>query len=189
MLTLGNESTLTLDRGSPSFSQSQLSEDSTVNPSNLKQTLSSENTMSLENGAFQNQAEVKGYRAAEAYVRPTPIFTHGDVSSYGFDLKNVKFTLTLSAPSSTPEDAPTEVFLPDFHFPPGSTIVEVTGGKWTISMDECERAPTQKLSWWHAEGDQKLSVTGNVKKQNAGAAVGEEDGYLQQYAKNVCLLM
>ncbi|KAI5196351.1 hypothetical protein E4T39_07845 [Aureobasidium subglaciale] len=99
-----------------------------------------------------------GMRAAEAYVRPTQTATHGRVVSHGFDLKNCVFQLTLSAPSATSEDAPTEVFLPEFHFPQGKTEVEVLGGKWKISVDETQGATQQVLRWWHAAGEQKLTV-------------------------------
>jgi len=121
-----------------------------------------------------------GFRAAEAFVRPTPIATHGDVLTHGFDLRNCTFKMTLSATSPTQEDAPTEVFLPEFHFPQGSTTVEVSGGKWTISVEEGEGCGAQRLRWWHADGDQSITVKG-VKRRN-GTVLGaeEEEGYLDQ---------
>ena len=183
-----NESTTTLDQGSPSYSQSQFSESVSIAPSNLKQTLSSEDMSSSAKQIMPEKADVKGFRAAEAYIRPTPISTHGDLVNYGFDLEECKFTLSLSASSSTPEDAPTEVFLPEVHFTPDSTSVEATGGKWTISVDTSEKAAIQKLRWWHAEGEQTLTVQGTKRTQGESSRTDEEVGYLEQYARS-CLIM
>lgn len=123
---------------------------------------------------------MRGLRAAEAFVRPTPVATHGNVSSFGFDLRNCSFRLALSAPSSTREDAPTIVYLPEFHFPSGQTSAEVSGGKWTISSEETNGAARQMLRWWHAEGEQTMTVKGAVRKQGAALGVEEDEGYLQQ---------
>jgi hypothetical protein len=126
--------------------------------------------------------DVRGLRAAEAFIRPTPVATHGDVLSFGFDLRNCTFKLSLSAPSSTSKDAPTIVFLPEFHFPTGGqTTVEVSGGNWTIASEEAGGALVQMLRWWHAEGDQTLTVKGLVRKQGAAQSNAEDEGYLQQY--------
>lgn len=123
--------------------------------------------------------ENAGFRAAEAYVRPAPIAVHGDVVSFGFDLRNCVFTLNLSGPTSTKETAPTEIFLPEWHFPNTGTSVEVTGGKWTISIiDE-----KQTLRWWHAEGEQKITVKGVRQKLGTIAGADDEDGYLRQYQR------
>lgn len=105
------------------------------------------------------------------------MLTHGTISSYGFDLRNCVFTLSLEAPSSSGEGGPTEVFLPEFHFPQGGVSVEVSGGKWTISMEDSAAGPIQMLKWWHAEGDQTITVTG-VKGTALGS--GDEEGYIEQ---------
>lgn len=131
-----------------------------------------------------------GYRAAEAYIRPYPTATHGTLASFGFDLRNCVFTLSLSAPSPTPEDAPTEVFLPEWHFPQGQTSVEASGGKWTISVDDEGEGGVQMMRWWHGEGEQKVVVKG--VKRKGGAAVGRgmgeieegEEGYLEQFQRS-----
>lgn len=173
-----------LNLDSPSYSQAQSSDTLSVSPSNLKKTLSSEGMSSKSVGG-----DVRGLRAAEAFIRPTPVATHGDISSFGFDLKNCTFKLALSAPSSTKEDAPTVVFLPEFHFPSGQTSVEVGGGKWTISNDDSNGTLQQILRWWHAEGDQRLSVKGVVRKQGAPLGVEEDEGYLQQCQRQACTMM
>lgn len=132
---------------------------------------------------------MRGLRAAEAFVRPTPVATHGDVTSYGFDLRGATFKLALSAPTSTKEEAPTTIFLPEFHFPQGQTNIEVSGGKWTITTEDSDGASQQILRWWHAEGDQKLTVKGVIRKQGAGLSTEEDEGYLQQCQKNACVMM
>jgi hypothetical protein len=127
-----------------------------------------------------------GYRAAEAYIRPTPVTVHGNVVSYGFDLRVCAFSLSLTAPSATSENAPTEIFLPEWHFPNGNTSVEVSGGKWSISLED----ELQKLRWWHAEGDQKITVKGVVRKSGVALSnVEEEEGYLEQCQKAACSIM
>lgn len=130
-----------------------------------------------------------GLRAAEAYVRPSPIVTAGDVLSYGFDLKSCLFTLSVIAPASTKQDAPTEIFLPEFHFPRDHTAVEVSGGKWTISLDDVNGARLQKLRWWHGEGEQSMSVKGMVRRFGKVSETDEEDGYLGQYWPTNCSIM
>ncbi|KAF2838623.1 glycoside hydrolase family 5 protein [Patellaria atrata CBS 101060] len=184
-----NESTASFITESPSYSRSQLSETSSVSPSNLKQTLSSDNMVSSSNVDAGDKPDQVGFRAAEAYVRPTPIATHGDVVSYGFDLRNCTFTLSLSAQSSTKEEAPTEVFLPEYHFPQGATTVEVSGGKWKISTDEEGEAVQQRLRWWHAEGSQSITIKGVKRKQGSLLPADEEEGYLEQCQQRTCTVM
>jgi hypothetical protein len=174
-----------LDPSSPSYSESRLSTSTPVGPGNLQKTLSTTSMTQPTNPSLSASEGAPGFRAAEAYVRPHPVYTHGNVQSYGFDLKNCTFTLSLTSPSATPADHPTEVFLPDFHFPQSQhqTSVEVSGGKWQIEMvEEVEGARQQVFRWWHGEGDQKVMITGVKRK---GGAVGErtekEEGYLEAY--------
>lgn len=134
-------------------------------------------------------SEVRGLRAAEAFVRPTPVATHGDVSSYGFDLRNCTFKLAVLAPTPTTEGLPTTIFLPEFHFPAGETTVEVSGGKWTINTEESSGTSQQILRWWHADGDQNLVVKGVIRKQGGALGVEEDEGYLQQCQRQACAVM
>jgi hypothetical protein len=155
-----------------------------VSPDNLRKTLAADTMSSKSSGG-----DVRGLRAAEAFIRPTPVATHGDISAYGFDLRTCTFKLALSAPTSTSEDAPTIIFLPEFHFPAGQTAVEVSGGKWTISTDESSGALHQILRWWHAEGDQDITVRGVVRKQDAALGSEEDEGYLEQCQRQACSVM
>jgi hypothetical protein len=179
-----SESRVSLDTNSPSFSKAQSSEALDVSPDNLQKTLAAETMSSKSSGG-----DVAGLRAAEAFIRPAPVAVHGDISSYGFDLRYCTFKLALSAPSSTSEGAPTVVFLPAFHFPSNQTTVEATGGKWTISTEESNGASQQVLRWWHAEGDQSITVKGVVRKQGAALGTEEDEGYLQQCQKAACTMM
>jgi hypothetical protein len=182
---LPDDSRASLDTTSPSFSQAQSSETLSVTPDNLRKTLSSDN-MSTDSAGT---ADVRGLRAAEAFLRPSPICTHGDVLSHGFDLRNCTWTLSLSAPSSTKEDAPTIAYLPEFHFPSGQTTVEVSGGKWTIASEETNGALQQLLRWWHAEGEQTITVKGLVRKQGVPLGMEEDEGYLAQCQRQACAVM
>jgi len=128
-------------------------------------------------------------RAAEAYVRPTPVMTHGDVLSFGFDLHNCEFKLTLHAPTSTPEDACTEVFLPEYHFPEDHVDVHVSGGKWTVTKEDVESGTMQILKWWHAAGTQTISVKGVTQRQGHRLGAEEEDTYLDQCRQKGCTVM
>lgn len=178
------DSRASLDTYSPSFSQARSTDTLSVTPSNLKKTLTAENMSSKSAGE-----DARGLRAAEAFIRPTAVATHGHLSSSGFDLRNCIFKLALSATSPTKEDAPTTVFLPEFHFPSGQTSVEVTGGKWTISTEDSSGTLQQILRWWHAEGDQMITVRGVVRKQGAILGTEEDEGYLQQCQKQACTVM
>jgi hypothetical protein len=133
--------------------------------------------------------DVRGLRAAEAFIRPAPVAVHGDITAYVFDLKSCTFRLALAAPSSTAEDAPTIAYLPEFHFPSGQTSVEVSGGKWTIVSEESNGTLQQVLRWWHAEGDQSITVKGVVRKSGSAMGMEEDEGYLQQCQKQSCAVM
>jgi hypothetical protein len=67
--------------------------------------------------------------------------------------------------------------------------VNVSGGKWEISVDE---GKCQRLKWWHAEGEQRLVVKGVARKSGAaeeGSSYEEENGYLEQCRKQSCVVM
>ena len=175
-------SKLSLDPSSPSYSASQSERSAPVGPDSLQKTLSV-NSMA-QTPSMNADGDAPGFRAAEAYVRPSPVYTHGNVTSYGFDLKNCTFTLSLAASSPTPQDYPTQCFLPDFHFPQAQTSVEVSGGKWMIEiLDEVdgEDARQQVFKWWHGEGEQKVVIKGVKRKNGAIDGKDQEEGYLEAY--------
>ncbi|CAK7264124.1 hypothetical protein SEPCBS57363_000911 [Sporothrix epigloea] len=100
--------------GRPSLSQprrSDVDQDDTVNPSNIKRLLTSPSISSRPNSTNGNtkgsnvsgidtvsdsdSIRVPGLRAAEAYVRPSPIATCGEILEYGFDLRQAEFNLKI----------------------------------------------------------------------------------------------
>ncbi|PGH23823.1 hypothetical protein AJ80_02071 [Polytolypa hystricis UAMH7299] len=184
-----NQSSTSLDRNSPSFSLSRSNTLTQVSPDNVKSALKTPSIAAQSESAFA-LSDKPGYRAAEAFIRPSPIVTHGNVTQYGFDLKNCSFTLSLTADSSTPEAAPTIIYLPEYHYPSTYTEVLVSGGKWVIDVQEVGSGTVQLLKWWHAEGDQNIKVNG--VKRKPGALVpdtSEDEGYLEQCQRNVCAVM
>ena len=185
-----NTSTVSLDRTSPSYSQSRTSDSQTpINQSNLKTTLSTPSMSSARSTTPANLGSNPGFRAAEAYVRPSPIATVGKVQSYGFDLRNATFTLTLTSGSPCVEDTPTEIFLPEFHFPSENSKVEVTSGKWTLDVDDEDGGLIQRFRWWHGAGEQTVKVKGVQRRQGMALGKEEEEGYLDQCQQSRCLVM
>lgn len=183
------ESSSRLDHQSPSYSSSH--SDNTnqqINPRNLKDAIK---TPSITSEGSQYGEEKLGYRAAEAFLRPSPIVTNGIVSDHLFDLKNCTLTMSLVG-NKTPagQDNPTEIFLPDFHFPDTQTEVEVSSGTWSIDYVRFKHAQTQRLRWWHSEGDQNIQIQGVKRKGGALAdQSGEDVGYLEQCQEAGCTVM
>jgi hypothetical protein len=130
-----------------------------------------------------------GYRAAEAYIRPSPVATHGRITKFGFDLQNCTFTLSLVAESATTDGSPTVIYLPAVHFPRPNTEVSVSGGKWKIETQEYASGATPLLKWWHAEGDQDIKIVGVKRKLGSVVDRADDDGYIQQCQQNSCILM
>jgi hypothetical protein len=164
---------------------------STVAPGNLQAKLKTPSMISETPSKAPELTNSPGFRAAEAYVRPSPIATVGRLAQSGFDLRNCIFTMKLQSKQSAPEDTPTEIFLPEFHFPKDKCRVEVTGGKWSISTDDSDGGMIQKLRWWHGEGDHEMKVTGVQRRQNMALGKEEEEGYMDQcqQTSSKCALM
>ncbi|CAN8104873.1 unnamed protein product [Discula destructiva] len=174
-------------------SASNHSEDVAVTPSNLKSSITNQSITSSVNNSPAAESDLPevmrttnrslaapGYRAAEAYVRPSPNAVAGDITNYVFDLRTCTFTVSLFAKKDTDPDGPSVFFLPAFHFPRDMCVVETSGGKWEIFADEGE---VQRLRWWHGRGEQTLKVVGTVRRNlNRSGEDGErmceeEPGY------------
>ncbi|KAJ5206640.1 Glycoside hydrolase superfamily [Penicillium cf. griseofulvum] len=123
----------------------------------------------------------QGYRAAEAYIRPTPIYTNGRLKSYAFDLKKCTFTMRLIANQTAPH-TPSEIYLPEFHFPMGETSVMVSGGRWEICQLEFRTIKVQYLRWWHGEGKAEIKIWRTKRTR------GEYPG-LQKLHRTRCMMM
>ncbi|KIW50520.1 hypothetical protein PV05_09324 [Exophiala xenobiotica] len=185
-LTAANPSTTSLGQKSGSYSGTTLSESSIVNPSNLRDVLKHPEIVQKPSSAPSDLTSNPGLRSAEAYVRPSPIATVGDVISYGFDLRSVTFTFQLIADRATKEDIPTEIFLPEFHCPSGKTTVEVSGGRWRIDVLDVDGESMQIMKWWHGVGEQSMTVKGVKRKPGAWEEEADaEAGYLDSMRSTV----
>ena len=184
-----NESTTSLDQKAGPSTKRDFSDESTVNPGNLKDKLKTPSISSKLIDAPPELTNAPGFRAAEAYVRPSPIATVGKILSYGFDLRNCVFTFKVHAHKAGTEEKPTEIFLPEFHFPKDQCEIEVTAGKWTISTDDADGGMIQRLRWWHVEGEHHIKITGVQRRQNMMLGKEEEEGYLDQCQQSKCTVM
>jgi hypothetical protein len=178
--TSTNASMVSLNRTSPSFSESRSASIQAPNVSDFDGNLKVPPMKAAPTASSTPVSNGLGLRAAEAYVRPSPHSTHGSVLKFGFDLRNCLFTFTLDAEAPTKDDAPTEIFLPDYHFPPTNTSVEVNGGKWRIDADGVGEETMQMLRWWHGAGEQKITVKGVKRKMQQAIEPDEDIGYLEQ---------
>ena len=181
-------STISVDRSSPAFSQSLSTDQSPVLPENLKSKLATPSITSQKSNTPAEIGSTPGFRAAEAYVRPSPIATVGKVTSSGFDLRNAIYRFSLECQEPATEEVPTEIFLPEFHFPRDQTAVDVSSGKWTISVDDMDGGLIQRLRWYHGAGKQNMTVKGVQRRQGMALGKDEEEGYLEQ-CRQKCSLM
>lgn len=164
---------------SPTLSRRDADSETGVTPANLRRTMTNASISSTP-----QPSGTAGYRAAEAFVRPTPIAVAGTITKHYFDLKRCEFNMTLEAEREADSDAPTTLFLPEYHFCKDGCTVEVSSGKWEISSDEEEGPLVQRLRWWHGGGTQRIRVTGLVRSYNAGEDE-EEGGYYDALGRGI----
>ncbi|QSS62066.1 glycosyl hydrolase [Histoplasma capsulatum] len=176
------------DRTSPTFSTAQSSSATHVSSQNLKNAIP-QPSISQVSQLSPELTDKPGFRAAEAFIRPSPVATHGSIKEYGFDLRNCIFTLSLSADTATTEAAPSTIYLPEWHYPKMNTEVAVSGGKWAIDVQEVGSGTIQILKWWHAEGDQNIKIQGLKRKAATVPDTSEDEGYLEQCQRNSCSVM
>ncbi|KAJ5475487.1 glycosyl hydrolase [Penicillium diatomitis] len=174
-----------LNPQSPAYSESHSNADEPeVGPRNLKRALTNPSIASVSSQV------PKRYRAAEAYIRPSPIYVSGSLTSHVFDLRNCMFTMTLTTDVATKSDAPTEIYLPEFHFPASKIVVAVSGGKWQIDYQEIQSIRVPRLQWWHAEGEQSIKIEGIKRKPGElNTSSSDEGSYLERCEKGDCRLM
>ncbi|CAG7946748.1 unnamed protein product [Penicillium nalgiovense] len=123
----------------------------------------------------------RDHRAMEAWLRPAPVYTNGRLESYTFDLKKCTFTMRLIANQAAPH-TPSEIYLPEFHFPMGYTSVTVSGGEWEICFQEFHTVKLQYLRWWHGEGAVEIKIKKTKRGSRAHAA-------LRKYHSSQCMMM
>ncbi|KZZ94414.1 Glycoside hydrolase, superfamily [Moelleriella libera RCEF 2490] len=177
--TAANQSTTSLLKLS-TINNRDLGDDESVTPGNLSRTLTTPSIHSNLSARDPEMTNAPGYRAAEAFIRPTPTVVAGSVLSTGFDLRRCVYDLKISAPKAANADGPTVLFLPEYHFPKDQCEVTVSAGKWELGSDDDEGPVLQRLKWWHPEGEQTLNVQGVVRKHNVPEGSSDEAGYLEQ---------
>ncbi|PYI19682.1 glycosyl hydrolase [Aspergillus violaceofuscus CBS 115571] len=186
---LETDSRVETDPHSPAYSESQGSiQHQSIGPDNLKSALSAP---SITSEFSQSNEDKLGFRAAEAFIRPSPIFTSGLVSKYSFDLRNCTFTLSLIGNErSLNEETATEIYLPEFHFPGGHAVVSVSSGEWTIDSDEVNSVKVQRLRWWHPAGAHDIKIQGVKRKPGESATSSSDElSYLEQCQSSGCSMM
>lgn len=181
-------------------------EDVSVDPSNLKNAITNQSISTSSTNPRHDANDdlpeamrttdraiaAPGFRAAEAYVRPSPIAVSGDLASFGFDLRACTFQVTLRVGKDADADEPSLFFLPDFHFPGTEQVtVQTSGGKWEIFTDEGD---VQKLRWWHGRGEQWLKVVGITNRafNQIDSHKDDEGGYfeaVQAVMNSACVVM
>lgn len=125
-----------------------------------------------------------GSRALEAFVRPSPVVVAGIPKSYGFDMRSCTFSLIMIPFKESPaEDAPTEIFLPEYFFHDNEPEITVSSGRW-----EAYR-PGQVLRWWHsASGEQSLRITSGYRREGlVGTDNDDVEGWY--YWNSKCQIM
>ncbi|TQS37331.1 hypothetical protein Golomagni_02199 [Golovinomyces magnicellulatus] len=164
-------------------------DESILNSENLKGTSKHLPITSKPMNISPELNDTPGYRAAEAYIRPSPIATCGKILHHGFDLRNCIFTLRILDNRTVSEDIPTEIFLPEFHFPKDECEIEVTSGKYTIVTDDSNRGRIQCLRWWTPEGEHLIKVTGAQRSVSKNPYDNDEVGYLDHCQQPKCRIM
>ena len=172
---------------SPGYSESQsVTEGQHVRPQDLKNALQSP---SISSDSSQPTSAGAGYRAAEAYTRPSPIKTNTRLLDHQFDMKSCVFTMSLAAKSPVEQDAPTEIYLPDFYFPEGQSVVSVSNGKWNIDFIQSGTVKVQILRWWHDRGEQNIKIEGIRRKPGQSSVSDDDVSYLEQCRERGCIVM
>ena len=169
-------SIFSVDDRPPQSAASAVVSTTTVDASSLKRVLTT-STMSTSRTDLQKftpDAIVAGSRASEAFVRPSPVYTAGTIIESGFNLSAATFDLKLMADEYTEETAPTEMFIPPFHFPKDDITVTVSGGKWEYEVGR------SVIRWWHAPGEQWIKIKGIGHL----SADYDDEGYAEMCKRN-----
>lgn len=163
---------------------------SSIDKSNLQRALSRD-SMSSDRTTLSTSPLV-ATRASEAFIRPSPVYTAGVIESSGFDLAKATFKMTVKAEKPAEEEWPTEIFIPEIHFPDaeGAVEVKVEGGRWELDRER------SVLRWWNEEGVRKIEVKGRevgtwglVGEEGGVTGVGLAAGVADFYGKWQCAIM
>ena len=71
------------------------------------------------------------------------------------------------------EDAPTEIFLPDYLFQDCEPVISTSSGRWVVYRQ------AQVLRWWHyGSGEQNITITSGYKREGVvGTANDDIEGW------------
>jgi hypothetical protein len=121
-----------------------------------------------------------GSRAMEAFVRPSPVVVAGIPKSYGFDMRSCSFSMTMAPYEEDPsEDAPTEIFIPEYFFQDGEPEINLSSGRWLMHRSG------QVLQWWHSgSGEQSITISSPYRKEGVvGTADEDDNGWYYSYGR------
>ncbi|KAG7710883.1 hypothetical protein KL949_004317 [Ogataea haglerorum] len=107
-----------------------------------KKSEADEEEIELENKVI---SLMNGTRAAAAVVRPYGVLVNGTVIFSEFDLKNVTFVMEIDTRVQSHKKAPSVIYLPELHFPPGQFEVRVTNGTTSYRHNKF----VQLVEWDH----------------------------------------
>jgi hypothetical protein len=131
-----------------------------------------------------NRSLNAGSRALEAFVRPSPVVVAGIPKISGFDMRSCTFSLIMVPfREAPPEDAPTEIFVPEYFFQDCEPEITVSSGRWEMHR------PGQVLLWWHsASGEQSIRIKSAYTREGL---VGTEDDDIEgsYYWNSKCQVM
>jgi hypothetical protein len=135
--------------------------------------------ISCGNSFPYNAALNAGSRALEAFVRPSPIVVAGTPRSYGFNMKSCTFSMTMVPfEADPPEDAPTEIFIPDYFFQDCEPEITVSSGRCEMNRRG------QVLRWWHSgDGVQNIKVWSAYTQEGVVGTVEGDEGWYDWYSK------
>lgn len=115
------------------------------------------NNRGVVGGGFNRELDLGG-RALESLLRPFPVKTCGEPIYLTFDPYKKYFEYTFKNAENPRNNAPTEIYLPRFHFNEAEDFnVYHSSGKWRWDKD------SQLLLYWHdvddsEEGDDEESI-------------------------------
>jgi hypothetical protein len=176
------------ETGETSHSPPSSSSESSVNSMYALVKSNNYNTSSTETSPTfsfpYNHSLNVGSRALEAFVRPSPVVVAGIPKSSGFDMRSCTFSLIMVPfREAPPEDAPTEIFLPEYIFQDCEPEITISSGRWEMHRSG------QVLLWWHsASGEQSIRITSAYTREGL---VGTEDDDIEgwYYWNSKCQIM
>jgi len=174
----------------------------TIEEVQIENDNSSDNSFACERGLLSNSNQVlhntpdsppsfsfpfiatlnAGSRAFESFVRPSLVVVAGRPTSHGFDMRACSFSLRmLPFEEIPPDDAPTEIFVPEYLYREAELDISVSTGQWTLHRS------SQVLRWWHSgKEEQRLLIKSKYRRKGV---VGVSKSIGQGYGSDKCRIM